>query len=66
MVFNKDTMEKLDKYKRMRISEDMDECGVKDDEISDVCLRAPNENSNFVEEYKKKYSDIKTSLKEDW
>lgn len=57
----------MDKYKLMRMAENMEEDALKFDEVEEAF---PPESSDSAEEFKRKYkefyTDVKISIKEDW
>ncbi len=57
----------MDKYKLMRMAENLEEDAIKFDEVEDIF---PPQDSNSAEDFKRKYkefyTDIKISIKEDW
>ena len=57
----------MDKYKLMRMAENLEEDAIKFDEVEDIF---PPHDSNSAEDFKRKYkefyTDIKISIKEDW
>lgn len=57
----------MDKYKLMRMAENLEEDAIKFDEVDEAF---PTAESGSAEEFKKKYkefyTDIKISIKEDW
>ena len=57
----------MDKYKLMRMAENLEEDAIKFDEVEDLF---PPQDSNSAEDFKRKYkefyTDIKISIKEDW
>lgn len=54
----------MTKLEQMRRSEDLDEEGVRDIELSEY--ERERRKKSYKEKYKEKYSDIKLSPKEDW
>ena len=57
----------MDKYKLMRMAENLEEDAIKFDEVEDLF---PHQESNSAEDFKRRYkefyTDIKISIKEDW
>ena len=57
----------MDKYKLMRMAENLEEDAIKFDEIDELF---PQEEGTSAEDIKRKYkefyTDIKISIKEDW
>lgn len=57
----------MDKYKLMRMAENLEEDAIKFDEVEDIF---PPQDINSAEDFKRKYkefyTDIKISIKEDW
>ena len=57
----------MDKYKLMRMAENLEEDAIKFDEVEDIF---PPQDSKSAEDFKRKYkefyTDIKISIKEDW
>lgn len=57
----------MDKYKLMRLAEDMEEDAFKYDEAEEIYPYEPADSAaEFKRKYKEFYTDIKTSIKEDW
>lgn len=54
----------MDKLSQLRMSEYMDEDGIKDYERQDI--EKDTDKKNYREKYKEFYSDIKLDIKEDW
>ena len=55
----------MDNYTLMRLSDNEEDDAVERDELSETTIDTSTAEG-FTEEYKKKYSDIKTNIKEDW
>ena len=57
----------MDRYKLMRMAEELEEDAIKFDEIDELF---PQEEGTSAEDFKRKYkefyTDIKISIKEDW
>ncbi len=54
----------MDKLTRLRLSEQMEEEGINDYEVSDY--QEKSRKKSYREDYKEFYSDIKLDVKEDW
>lgn len=54
----------MNKLEALRLSENMDEEGVSEEEMYEHSLK--NRKKSYKEEYKEFYSDIKLTPREDW
>ena len=57
----------MDKYKLMRMAENLEEDAIKFDEIDELFAKEEGTTAeDFKRKYKEFYTDIKISIKEDW
>lgn len=57
----------MDKYKLMRMAENLEEDAIKFDEVEELFPSPEGQTAeDFKRKYKEFYTDIKISIKEDW
>lgn len=56
----------MDKYKLMRMAENLEEDAIKFDEVEELFPQENESAEDFKRKYKEFYTDIKISIKEDW
>lgn len=56
----------MDKYKLMRLSEQLEEDAIKFDEADELFPPEFSDAQEFKRKYKEFYTDVKISIKEDW
>ena len=57
----------MDKYKLMRMAENLEEDAIKFDEVEELFPAPEGQTAeDFKRKYKEFYTDIKISIKEDW
>ena len=56
----------MDKYKLMRMAENLEEDAIKFDEVDELFPQEGESAEDFKRKYKEFYTDIKISIKEDW